>query len=179
MSRYGERTIREAHEADLPVLREIERAAGQSFREIGMIEVADDEPPTLETLREFQRAGRAWVCADTEERPVAYLIAGVIDGNVHVEQVSVRPEWRGLRIGWALIEHAAGWARAQGITTMTLTTFTEVPWNGPYYERRGFVRIPEVDVTVGLGAIRLAEKEHGLDRWPRVCMRRDLATVSS
>lgn len=169
--------IRSAREADLPVLREIERAAGKPFREIGMIEVAEDEPPTLETLREFQRAGRAWVYTDETDQPVAYLTAGLIDGNVHVEQVSVRPEWRGLRIGWALIERAADWAKDQGITTMTLTTFIEVPWNGPYYERRGFVRIPDADVTPGLRAIRLAEEEHGLNRWPRACMRRDLAAI--
>ena len=38
----------------------------------------------------------------------------------------------------ALIEHVAGWARAHGSPALTLTTFTEVPWNAPYYERLGF-----------------------------------------
>jgi hypothetical protein len=38
--------IRLAREEDLPVLRDIERVAGEAFREIGMAAVADDEPPS-------------------------------------------------------------------------------------------------------------------------------------
>jgi hypothetical protein len=49
-----------------------------------------------------------------------------------------------------------------------------VPWNGPYYARCGFVTLDDSDVTPGLRAIRRREAAHGLDRWPRVCMRRDL-----
>jgi hypothetical protein len=47
-----------------------------------------------------------------------------------------------------------------------------VPWNAPYYERLGFRRVD--DLTPGLRAIRAAEAARGLDRWPRVAMRRDL-----
>ncbi|HEY2519096.1 MAG TPA: GNAT family N-acetyltransferase, partial [Streptosporangiaceae bacterium] len=74
----------------------------------------------------------------------------------------------------ALIEHAASVAVAAGQPALTLTTFTEVPWNAPYYERLGFRRLPDSEVTTGLRAIRRHETAHGLDRWPRVTMRRDL-----
>jgi hypothetical protein len=36
--------IRAAKESDLAVMQDIERAAGSSFREIGMPEIAEDEP---------------------------------------------------------------------------------------------------------------------------------------
>jgi hypothetical protein len=57
---------------------------------------------------------------------------------------------------------------------LTLTTFTHVPWNAPYYERLGFRPLPEAELTPGLVAIRQNEAAHGLDRWPRLSMRRDL-----
>ena len=57
---------------------------------------------------------------------------------------------------------------------LTLTTFEHVPWNAPYYARLGFRILDDAEVTPGLRAIRQREAEIGLDRWPRVCMRRDL-----
>ena len=45
---------------------------------------------------------------------------------------------------------------------------------GPYYRRCGFRVLDEREWTPGLRAIREREAAHGLDRWPRVCMRRDL-----
>jgi GNAT superfamily N-acetyltransferase len=111
---------------------------------------------------------------DDDGVPVAYLLAELVDGNGHVEQVSVHPDHAGKRIGRALIEHAAEWARAQGAPVLTLTTFTEVVWNGPYYEKLGFRLLPEAELTPGLREIRAAEAAHGLDRWPRACMRKEL-----
>lgn len=62
--------IRLAWEDDLSLLREVERAAGRPFADVGMDLVAFDEPPSLAVLREFQEAGRAWV-AVVEDVPVA------------------------------------------------------------------------------------------------------------
>ncbi|MCA2214449.1 GNAT family N-acetyltransferase [Jidongwangia harbinensis] len=165
--------IRLATEADLAGLRDIERAAGRAFADIGMAAIAADEPPTLEVLRHYRRNGRAWVYLRTA--PVAYLLARWADGAVHVEQVSVHPDQAGHGIGRALIEHVAGWARERGARALTLTTFAEVAWNAPYYERRcGFRRLRDDELGPELRDIRAAEAGHGLDRWPRVAMRRDL-----
>ncbi|MDI2029343.1 GNAT family N-acetyltransferase [Saccharopolyspora sp. TS4A08] len=165
--------IRLAREADLPVLREVERAAGEPFAELGMDLVATDEPPSVAVLREFQEAGRAWVHV-VEDVPVAYLIAEVVDGCAHVEQVSVRPDHGGRRIGSGLIDNLAAWARDRRLPALTLTTFTDVPWNGPYYLRCGFRYLADDELTPGLRDIRAAEAVAGLDAWPRACMRRDL-----
>lgn len=37
-----------------------------------------------------------------------------------------------------MLQHAADWARANGKTQLSLTTFEHIPWNGPYYARFGF-----------------------------------------
>ncbi|MFE5186336.1 GNAT family N-acetyltransferase [Streptomyces sp. NPDC056628] len=154
------------------VLQEIERAAGAAFREIGMAEIADAEPPALTVLEEYRRAGRAWAGCDGGDRPVGYLVAEPVDGALHVEQVSVHPGAARRGVGRALLAHAGEHAREEGLNGLTLTTFTRVPWNAPYYGRLGFHVVPVDRLTPGLRAIRAREADLGLDRWPRVCMRR-------
>src|SRR4051794_3431624 len=112
--------IRHASDQDLPTLQDIERSAGVVFRDLGMDAVADDAPPDLPTLRSFQRDGRAWVFADGDDRPVAYLLVEVVDGRAHVEQVSVHPSHARHGIGRRLIEHAEVWAAEHGLPALTL-----------------------------------------------------------
>jgi hypothetical protein len=64
------------------------------------------------------------------------------------------------------------WAEQQGLDTVTLTTFSDVPWNAPYYQRLGFRTLAEAEVSEGLRRIRKQEAARGLDAWPRVSMRR-------
>ncbi|HEY9368563.1 GNAT family N-acetyltransferase [Streptomyces sp.] len=167
--------IRPASPAELPLLQDIERAAGEPFRSLGMTAIAEDEPLPLDVLESYRSTGRAWVAHPAGDgRPVAYLLMDTVDGAAHIEQVSVHPEAARRGIGRALIEHLACIASAQGLTALTLTTFTEVPWNAPYYARLGFRTLVDAELTDGLREIRSAEAAHGLDSWPRVCMRREL-----
>ncbi|MGD6742409.1 GNAT family N-acetyltransferase [Streptomyces sp. BH106] len=165
--------IRSAEPADLPRLQAIETAAGEIFRTVGMAAIADDAPPTVAELDRFRRAGHAWVAAEDIGTVVAYLVAEPVDDAFHIEQVTVHPDAARRGVGQTLIARAADCARDQGLTGLTLTTFADVPWNAPYYERLGFRRLSGAELTPGLRAIRAAEAEHGLDRWPRVCMRRE------
>jgi GNAT superfamily N-acetyltransferase len=167
--------VRPATPEDGVVLREIERLAGERFRDVGLEAVADHEPPSLETLAAYAFAGRAWVAIDDVDVPVGYLLVDVVDGCAHVEQVSVRPDHQGLGIGRALLDRARSWATEAGLHAVTLTTFAEVPWNRPLYEHLGFRVIPEAEIGLELRALRDAEAAHGLDPLIRVCMRLELA----
>ncbi|WP_327352437.1 GNAT family N-acetyltransferase [Streptomyces sp. NBC_01304] len=165
--------IRLATPDELPLLQAVERAAGEPFRAVGMVEIADDEPPELGVLDTFRRAGRAWV-VEENAGVVAYLVAEPVDGSLHIEQVSVHPDAARRGVGRALIAYAQEYANEHGLDALTLTTFTEVPWNAPYYERLGFTVLGEAELTPGLRKVRAHEGELGLDRWPRVCMRKPL-----
>lgn len=169
--------IRVAAPAELPLLQDIERAAGEAFRLLGMDDIADDEPLPLDVLEGYRSAGRAWVAVDAADRPVAYLLSDTVDGAAHIEQVSVHPDAARRGVGRALIDHLAVSAREQGLAALTLTTFAQVPWNAPYYTRLGFRRLEEDDpaLSEGLREISRAEAAHGLAAWPRVCMRREVA----
>jgi GNAT superfamily N-acetyltransferase len=166
--------IRKAREDELAAVQALDRDAGQVFGEIGMPEVAQYDPWPLEDLAASQQAGRLWVAAEEADVPVAFLMASVVDGCLHVEQLSTDPGNARRGLGRALLEHAAGRAAAEGLPALTLTTFEHVPWNAPYYARCGFRVLSAAEITPGLRAIRRHEAALGLDRWPRVCMRRDV-----
>ncbi|WP_406637874.1 GNAT family N-acetyltransferase [Amycolatopsis sp. WGS_07] len=161
--------IRLATPADLPALSDLERAAGEPFRAFGMPEIADDAPPTVEELTVYQSAGRCWVW-DDDGTIAAYVLAEEVDGFGHVEQVSLLPSHARRGLGRALIETVGEWAAERGLSGLTLTTFAEVPWNAPYYERLGFRVLAEEKQGPKLREIRRAEIARGLDRWPRVAM---------
>jgi ribosomal protein S18 acetylase RimI-like enzyme len=165
--------IRPATTADFPLLQDLERAAGECFRGIGMPEIADDEPFSFEQLARYQRMDLAWVATE-EDLPVAYLLAEPVDGALHIEQVSVHPDSARRGIGRSLLDHLAAHAADEGAPALTLTTFAQVPWNAPYYTRCGFQLMDDSTLTPGLRKIREREAALGLDRWPRVCMRRAL-----
>jgi GNAT superfamily N-acetyltransferase len=170
--------IRPAVTGDLAALQLIERAAGDRYRHFGMADVADDEPPSIEVLEDYATDGRAWVAVDDTNSPIAYILADLIDGAAHVEQVSVSPEFQGHGIGRAMIEQVRAWAVGRGITAMTLTTFADIPWNRPLYEHLGFRVLTEGEIGPGLRRVCEEEARHGLKPELRVAMRRDLASES-
>ena len=166
--------IRQARPDDLPALVDLEIAAAQPFRAIGLDVVADDDPWTVAELAAYADDGRAWVYAGPGDRPVAYLLVDVVDGEAHVEQVSVHPEHARQGLGARLLEVAREWAVEHELPALVLTTYADVPWNGPYYARLGFEVVPPSLLSDGLRAIRAAEAAKGLDERPRVVMRRRL-----
>jgi GNAT superfamily N-acetyltransferase len=166
--------VRAVRDEDLPVLREIERASGERYREYGLDQVADDEPASIEVLADYAARGRAWVAKDADGTPVGYVLVDTADGAAHIEQVSVAPNHQGRGLGRALVEWAAQWATSQGMKALTLTTFGHIPWNRPLYEHLGFRVLADDGLGPGLRAVREVEAAHGLDPALRVVMRREL-----
>ena len=170
-------TIRAASRADLDVIGELEVAAGQRFREIGLHRIADDPGPSAENLAPHLDQGTIWV-AELGGEIVGYAVASVVDAEGHLDQVSVAPGAAGLGIGRELIETVHAWASGAGFPTVTLTTFVDVPWNGPYYERLGYRIVANDELGPELASIRAAETAAGLDVLPRAAMRIDLAPTA-
>lgn len=169
-------SIRPATDADIETLRAIEIDAGGRFRAIGLDRVADDPPPDPETLLGYVAAGLAWVAeqrvADGPSVPVGYALASVVDDDGHLHQVSVLERASGQGVGSALVGVVIAWSAAAGHPAVTLTTYRDVPWNGPWYARRGFVEISAERLTAGLRAILDRERAMGLEPPDRIAMRR-------
>ena len=167
-------TVRAPMPGELPLLQAIGVAAGRRFAEVGLDAVAEDPPIALTALEGWRKAGRVWVTTDRDGHPVGFVVVDLLDAAAHIEEVSVRPDEGGRGHGMALMRHVEKWARVKGFATVTLTTFREVPWNRPWYERRGYRVLAEEEWTPGLVARREHEAEHGLDPDQRVVMAKAL-----
>ncbi|MHB1139745.1 MAG: GNAT family N-acetyltransferase [Microthrixaceae bacterium] len=167
--------VRPGRPGEAARLQQLEIEAGALFADIGMHQIADDEPPSIELLDAAIAEERLWV-AEIDLEPVAgYAMAIILDGAPHLEQVSVSPAHQRRGVGRALVNEGAEWARHLGADSITLTTFRDVAWNGPLYERLGFVTIDDADLDDALRRVRAHEIELGLDAaGPRVAMRRIL-----
>ncbi len=167
-------SIRAARNSELGLLQEIEVSAGQAFCDWNMPEIASDPPPAISQLAEYHSQHRLWVSVNENDFPVAYVLVSILDENAHIDQVSVHTDYAGHKIGRGLIESVVGWATERKLAAITLTTFRDIPWNAPYYQRCGFRVLEAEELSAGLRRIVGSESARGLDRWPRVCMQREL-----
>lgn len=163
--------IRPAREDELRELGVIEREADALFAEIGMNDMAAAAP---ESLLPAQRAGRLLVAVTHADEPVGFVRLEIVDSIPHVEQVSVLPGYAGRGLGVRLLDAAEEWARKRGYRRMTLTTYRDVPWNGPWYRRMGWEVVEEDRLTPELRALRKREGAVGLDVRPRQAMEKNL-----
>jgi GNAT superfamily N-acetyltransferase len=166
-------SIRPARAADLPILTAIERAAGTLFDDYGLADAASVTTPA-ETLAAGLDAGHLWVATTDDQTPVGFALAAVVGEQAHLDELDVHPDHGRRGLGAALIDAVAAWARAAGFTALTLTTFRDVPWNAPYYERLGFRIVEGRERSAALTAVLAAEAARGLAPERRVAMRKDL-----
>ncbi len=157
--------------ADSQFLGAVERAAAARFRAVGLDVIAEGRPTAAEEYRSLAEEGRLWVAETDAGIPVGLAIAGSVDGEGYLAEVSVHPDHGRRGLGRALIARVEAWALGQGSQSLFLTTFRDVPWNRPYYEVLGFAVVGEDRVGPDLQAVRVGERACGLDGIsPRVCM---------
>jgi ribosomal protein S18 acetylase RimI-like enzyme len=143
--------IRAATIDDVPELARIEVEAGRMFLTVDMPLVAGDEVDEDE-LRRSVAEQRVWVAA-YDGATAGYVEASVVDGRAHVDQVSVRPEAGRRGVGRALVRHVEAWGHERGLDGTSLTTFRDVPWNGPLYARLGYRELGRGEIGPELRAV--------------------------
>ena len=170
--------VRLAHPDEVPRLRAIEDAAGRILSGLGLIDEALDVSFPLDDLVLLVGMGQVWVGCLEDDLPVGMVIASVREGAVYVEEMDVLPEHGRRGLGARLLERVCAWAQEQGYSAVTLSTFRDVPWNGPFYRKHGFRGLRPAEWTLGMQAIREQEVRHGLAVEARVFMRRELDEVA-
>jgi GNAT superfamily N-acetyltransferase len=171
--------LRTARPNERDRIQEIEDLASTRFSGLGLIDESLDVGfPTAE-LDRLIRDGQVWVACDAADQAVGMVIASLREDAVYVEEMDVLAEHGRRGLGGRLLETVCAWAREHGHAAVTLSTFRDVPWNGPFYRRHGFADLPPATWTPGMRAIRENEARHGLRTDVRVFMRRDLNPSTS
>jgi ribosomal protein S18 acetylase RimI-like enzyme len=167
--------VRPATIDDVALIQAVEVAAGERFRDIEdprISRCADAPPYWTAGLERASLEQRAWVAVDDGGSIIGFAVAWEVDGEGHLDELAVAPAHGRRGVGRALVDEVVAWTRARGLASVTLTTFRDVPWNSPYYEKLGFDIVSPL--TPALQALIDEQATWGLDPSLRVVMRRPL-----
>lgn len=154
--------IRQAEKSDAKNLPAIEYSAAQIFRGHAEFDwIADDDvQPEHEHLGYIQQQ-MEWVAVDNDDQPIGFINTQKLGNSLHIDEVSVVQSWQGKGVGRALILHVIDYASQKSFDNITLTTFCDIPWNAPYYQRLGFSIIEFSDLSCILKSILQQEVDTG------------------
>lgn len=163
-------SLRLARPDDAEHLPAIERAAGTLFSSIPELAgLAGNEAIPAERHQKLIRKGHCLV-AFQGDRPVGFIATEPFRRELHIWEVSVHPDAQQRGIGAGLVRACQIDARNSSFKAITLTTFRDVPWNGPFYERLGFEEVTALDAHPRLVGELAVEADHGLPAERRCAM---------
>lgn len=159
--------IRQGRQDDVPLLAGIELAAGALFP-AARIPDPDGTYP-MDGLLEALANGLLLV-VESEATVAGFAVCSEAPGRLHLEEISVHPDHGRKGLGRALVSQVLEEAQQRGLPAVTLTTFADIPWNGPFYASMGFSPIPEADLDDALSAALAHERELGMtERIAMIC----------
>lgn len=148
---------------DIPDLVFTDLAASQLFAGTGFIpddELTDHVP--IASLEAAIDPGHL-IVARYKGDPVGFAMTSIREKTLYLDQISVDPKHSRKGLGAALIAQVRKDAVRRGLGSVTLSTFRDVPWNGPYYHRLGFRELPRWRMRRWMREIEAAQAENGLD----------------
>jgi GNAT superfamily N-acetyltransferase len=173
-STRGGYKVRLADRGDVHLLPQVELSAARRFMQYGYDALMVGVPPSNETLERRQIQGRIWVATEAGDVPVGFATASIEDRVAHLDDLHVLPAHGSRGLGTELIEAVCGWAVKHGARALTLSTLLDVPWNAPFYLRRGFRILDRSEWPDSLSRLRELERGAGLPVDHRVMMLREV-----
>jgi GNAT superfamily N-acetyltransferase len=155
-------TIRSARTEELILLAQVELSAASLFLDTPYAFLVNDEPLSIDFVRQRFQAGQVWVAVDPDDVVVGFAIAREVDDTIYLQEMDVDPAHGRRGIGAALVKTVIEWARLHDYYAVSLSTFRDLPWNAPFYAKLGFRILDEAELTIGFQQIRQQELEAGL-----------------
>jgi ribosomal protein S18 acetylase RimI-like enzyme len=137
--------------------------------DIGDLGNAGQHTVPVERLQRYIRKGHCLV-THVGDVMAGFLVSEPFRRELHIWEMSVDPRFQRRGIGAGMTRAAQIDARNSGYKAVTLTTFRDVPWNGPFYARLGFEEVIALDAHPRLAAELANEADDGLPAERRCAM---------
>ena len=108
------------------------------------------------------------------QQALGFLYALKRGEDFFIVEVDVRADVQKQGIGKQLIQYAIAFAKQERFKYVTLTTFIDVIWNKPFYEKLGFEIIQNQSLAQYLQDTLDCEVVYGFNRKDRCAMRKKL-----
>ncbi|MBY9068373.1 GNAT family N-acetyltransferase [Hyphomonas sp. WL0036] len=160
---------------EIPALIEIDLAAGKVFEGTGLLPEAQlgDHVPA-DVLREAMRSGHLHVARHGQGELAGFALTSVREGWLYLDQISVDPAHGRGGVGSALMSRVMLEAKDRSLKRVTLSTFRDPPWNGPFYRKNGFKELPRKKMEKWMIEIESIQDDNGLIVRDRCFMARRL-----
>ncbi|MCR9137000.1 MAG: GNAT family N-acetyltransferase [Alphaproteobacteria bacterium] len=168
---------REMRVDDLEKLAEIDRRADQLFLETGIsniMAIATGPLTPLDAFSAMLTACTVTVACPSDDVPAGFIAVQRLGNDIYVRLLAVDPDHGRRGIGTSLLSLALDRGRRQGADRCILSTFRDVMFNRPYYERQGFSELPLETASALLRHQFAADIPAGIDPEQRLLMVRDL-----
>lgn len=109
------------------------------------------------------------VTLDSNQIPVGFAFWQNVNGFALLALIEVSPSHGQKGLGKALVLQVINQVAKAGFQHLYLTTFSDVPWNAPFYQKLGFVLLDAAEQPDFIKDILLEERAKGLHN--RVAMR--------
>jgi GNAT superfamily N-acetyltransferase len=119
----------------------------------------------------FQTDGLVLVAQDDDGALIGFATCQACEDALHLWELAVRHDRQRRGAGRALLDAVAALARRRGLSAVTLSTFREIAWNGPFYARLGFAELGADELNPRLAIVLERERALGLDVDSRCVMR--------
>nr|WP_298930734.1 GNAT family N-acetyltransferase [uncultured Erythrobacter sp.] len=163
-------SLRLARPDDAEAMPAIEVAASALFADDPDLADLDfDDHWEPDELRALIRKGHCLVSFVGDEM-VGFLAAQPFQRELHIWEMDVLPAHQGMGIGAGLVRACQIDARNSGFKAVTLTTFRDLPWNGPFYRKLGFEEVTALDAHPRLAGELANEADDGLPAERRCAM---------
>ncbi len=160
-------SLRPARPEDAAAMPGIERSAAAAFAGEQSIDPAHTRSEA--DYARLIRKGHSLV-AHAGDAMAGFLVAEPFRRELHIWEMDVAPAFQRRGIGAGLVRAAQIDARNTGFKALTLTTFRDLAWNGPFYARLGFEEVTALDAHIRLAGELAVEVDNGLPADRRCAM---------
>ena len=165
-------SITAAELGDIPALISVDKAASALFEPTGLLtpDALQDHVPA-EVLETEIPAGNVFAARNQHDWAVGFALIRPRGTGLYLDQVSVHPDHGKKGLGRALVIRTLAEAEHRKLPHVSLSTFRDLAWNGPFYASLGFREISRGQLEPYMLEIEDAQKPF-MDVTKRCFMRR-------
>jgi ribosomal protein S18 acetylase RimI-like enzyme len=132
--------------------------------------LASGDPISVDRHAELISLGICLVARQQQGRPCGFIASERFGTDLHIWELSVEANQQRRGIGRSLLLELCRQAQVAGLERLTLTTFRDLPWNGPFYQSFGFAELQVSALDARLARLLANEVRRGLPSGRRCAM---------
>ena len=136
--------LRPGDPRDIPSLQAVDLAASALFSPTGLIDEgpAGPQPIPAYALEAGCETGLLYVMDGPGNAPCGFALGRIMAPDLYLDQISVDPVHGRRGLGAALLWKVIAEADRRKLCGVSLSTFRDLAWNGPFYASHGFRELP-------------------------------------